>query len=118
VLLKIAGIDVGMANWLIGADNKLKYGRVWTALLFITLFALAGFISSGGTSLIPGLYLPNIQLPNWQFPMIDIPALGLTGPDVAMITMVLITLAIVWWVSTGDDGEGSSQAQSRRKRGN
>ena len=102
VLLNVAGIHVG-GNWLFDEEKgkyKLRYPIVWVAFLFLTLIALAGFISSGGTALIPGIYLPNISFPN--IPAFNIPALGLTSVDMVMIALVVLTLGIIIWVSRSE----------------
>lgn len=104
VLLNVAGIHVG-GEWLFEFDEKtkkykLKYPVIWVAFLFLVLIALAGFISSGGTSLIPGIYLPDLHFPN--IPMLNIPALGLTSVDMVMIALVVLTLGIILWVSKSD----------------
>jgi hypothetical protein len=66
-------------------------------VLAAMVFVSGTYISTSGTALFPGLVLPGFEVPS--FPEIVLPTIGLTGPDVAILFMVVLTGLIIWWVT-------------------
>lgn len=78
--------------------GKLKWEHLGMfAVLAAIVFVSGVYLSTSGTALFPGLVLPGFEVPS--FPEIVLPTIGLTGPDMAILFMVVLTGLIIWWVT-------------------
>jgi len=96
VTLLVSAMIIWMLFSILGLKTPTSKRYIMLFALLVIVLAIGVFISTGGGAIFPWIVFPDVSIPSVAVPAI--PAIGITVQDLAIILLVVGTIALIWWM--------------------